>query len=452
MNTTELITELLHGELTDDRSVAELMHILSVSPEKRAAFLEHIRMSRQVLRSGRDITPPPSATQGVWARIAAAEPGLAIGLPLATVPTVRSSGGRAPDRRRWGVLLLVLLAGIGGGTFLGYGITGAGRSSEPDIAVAQVPPGGTQRGSTASNESLQGTEAREEIDGRSVDEERKSMEANPIAAQVNSLRDRIAVLGELLDRERKTNVELRAQIDVLLRAARETTAPFDADAPATEQRPAFFTMSLHESRARSLPFIAPDDGLRNASESAATSAVSERTLDRPAPVAFRDSGPWRIEMRQHLRSSLPEVIGLGSSSGVFSDREIGAGFEFTALQRAMRLGVAVGGTSFSQVYHTNTGGALNDTIVEQSPSLIYGRAYVAQRLFAADRFSGSLELGAGGTEIGPIGTAGLNLEYSAADRVTVIAGLSSWLLWTSYRNQLHASTNLNAHVGISLNP
>ena len=57
---------------------------------------------------------------------------------------------------------------------------------------------------------------------------------------------------------------------------------------------------------------------------------------------------------------------------------------------------------------------------------------------------------ADGKIIGPIATLGLNMEYRPIDMLSLHAGVSSWLLWTEYANQVYTSTNLNAHLGFAL--
>jgi hypothetical protein len=41
------------------------------------------------------------------------------------------------------------------------------------------------------------------------------------------------------------------------------------------------------------------------------------------------------------------------------------------------------------------------------------------------------------------------MEYHAGERATLHAGLSSWFLWTAFRDQLYTSTNLNGSIGIA---
>lgn len=448
MSTNEQITALLHGELTNDRSVAELMHILSVSPEKRAVFLQHINVSRQLLRTGREITPPSSATQGVWAAIASMEPGVNAPLPISIPAPIQQPVEQKSDWKRWGLLFLLVLA-VSGSSYL-LGTQNAGTSLSEGPITATLSPSSPSSTSTAllQQERLQGTDVPDNNGAR-------RREGLPFAqdisgAKENRLQQRIADLRGEIKSQQEKNADLLAELSALRSELAEANRKAEAS-PTPLTSAAINTDRLQEGEARSLPLMTSAEA-ETSQRTPTTSAISPETLPTPSPLSGRSAGPWRIELRQHLRSSLPGVNGLENGAGILSDREAGAGFQFTAMGRSIRLGAAIGGTTFAQVYHTNTGGALNDTIIEQAPQLTYGRIYIAPSIFEGEKILGSLELGAGATELGPIGTAGLNLEYEIAERLTLQGGVSSWLLWTSFRNQVHTSTNLNAHIGVSLNP
>lgn len=461
MNTNEQITALLHGELTNDRSIAELMHILSVSPEKREVFLENIRLSRSLLRAGDGLAPSTAAAQGVWAQIAALEPGLNVAAPLtAPAPLPAPSVERKSDWNRWGLLLLLILTFGSGGYLIGShgntapdSLAAAGTSATPGAAVSAGTPAVGPKAAPFVREEGRAAATGAETEKKEEKEEKaqqKRAAGFPSDAATATLRGRVAELNALLDAERERNGRLTAEIELM-----RSSIPKADDRDTSPSLAAIPSDSLQSGVVRPHPLVTPEE--RQSMRAQAPSASSPPTGVLPLPLpsaatAARNGGAWRLEMRQHLRSSLPGVNGLEEGGGILGDREFGAGFRFTAIQRSMRLGVAVGGTTFAQIYHTNTGGALNDTIIEQAPALTYGRAYIAPNIFEGESFAGALELGGGFTQLGPIGTAGLNLEYRAADRVTFQAGVSSWLLWTSYRNQLHTSTNLNAHFGVSLNP
>lgn len=451
MNTSELITELLHGELTDDKSVAELMHLLSVSPEKRKAFLEHVAISRRLLRSGGSIAPAPSAVEGVWDRITSLEPA-----PQTTTtnsPTAfQETAGKESRWRRYGLVLVLLLAGMGSSYMLGS-FNGEQRALK-NVNIALATEQASQ--SSVKTEAPDAAAVNETLSVAAPPATAATTAAPTHVGQTDGNRsDRLSAqfsnLTTLLAQRDQENSELRNEIDrlqtALLAANPNSKDPADPTTLTQTQQTAYrLQEELTNASALGSPVVSAQDiASANVPEDLQPRAAS--TLPNLQPSV--DRRPWRIAMRQHIRSSLPTVNGLSGPGDIFSDRELSTSLD---LHAPIRFGVAVGKTAFSQVYHTNTGGALNDTIIEQAPSLFYGRAYIAPRIFEAKNFTASFELGLGGVEIGPIGTAGLNVEFQTTERVSLNAGVSSWLLWTSFRNQLHTSTNLNAHLGVSLTP
>jgi hypothetical protein len=158
-----------------------------------------------------------------------------------------------------------------------------------------------------------------------------------------------------------------------------------------------------------------------------------------------------LGMRNNFRLSLPHIYGVPAQSNTFTDREVVASVDAGALglRAPLRFGAAFGGTQFSQVLHTNTGGVPLDTIIEQSPIFVYGRGFVSSQIISSENVATSVEFGGGGTSIGPFATLGMDLEYRVLDRVSVNGGLSSWFLFSQFRGQTNTSTNLNVHGGFA---
>ena len=170
-------------------------------------------------------------------------------------------------------------------------------------------------------------------------------------------------------------------------------------------------------------------------------------------LAAPEAGPIGLQLgvRNNFRLSLPRVYGLTPAPTVLLDREvvgsIALGGADDGLFSRVRAGAAFGQTQFSMVFHSNTGGEEIDTIYEQSPQPFYGRAFLAPELVRFDRFAGLLEVGGGYSGAGGFGTVGFNIEYRPLDEIAIHAGASTWLLWTSFREAVDLSTNVNAHLG-----
>src|SRR3954470_11061497 len=73
MTIQEQITALLNGEMTDEVHVSELMHVLAVSPEKRAILVEQVAMARAFTTMGTGIVPPGAADMKILAALGAVD-------------------------------------------------------------------------------------------------------------------------------------------------------------------------------------------------------------------------------------------------------------------------------------------------------------------------------------------------------------------------------------------
>jgi hypothetical protein len=163
-------------------------------------------------------------------------------------------------------------------------------------------------------------------------------------------------------------------------------------------------------------------------------------------------GRFQAGFRTNLRLSLPRVYGLSTPADIFRDKELIGSYRLgdePGIPGSMRLGVAIGETQFAQVLHTNRDTIGIDRTVRQSPALWYGRAYIAPQLVTFDKFRGSLEMGGGGTAIGPMGTLGLTAEWGTGP-ITVATGVSGWMLWSGLSEEIYTSTNLNAFMGFGV--
>ncbi|MCB0714094.1 MAG: hypothetical protein KDD67_17345 [Ignavibacteriae bacterium] len=454
MNTNDNITALLHGELTDDTQLGELMHLLAVSPEKRKNLLEQIRLSRQLLRSGTTLPTPNTGVEGIWNQVMAPNisptpnvlnGGATVAAGVNSTSTSASiTATRERTKRRYLPLLLTLLFGIGGGLLLGWNLSSSNDKLNGDtslMASSTMEPSPTTSAhslsptalSTSSEHIVKENVKVQEREGESLLNSKKSL---------SRLEQKISTLQEVLRQEQLRTSTLQEENAILRSELATLEAQKSANDSFSVQLPSYPTPDRVETRT-TLPASELRDGL--AQTLAAVPRMPDTTPEEKQNLV-------RVEARQFFRTSLPNVQGLDGSGSLVLDREVGVSIRLDDFGLPSRVGIAAGQTIFSQVFHTNTGGALNDTIIEQSPTLFYGRAYIAPHLFGTEKVISSAEIGGGGTELGPIGTIGLGVEYSLSNRVTLGGGVTSWLLWTSFKNQLHTSTNLTGHIGIYVNP
>ncbi len=437
MNIQDSITALLNGEMTGESELAELMHRLAVSPEKRALLVEQIRMSRAYRALGSSTTPTSAADAAVFSGLAAIDRGFASAAAMEP-PVVQAESAGAGWPLRSGIAAMVAVAllciGVAGGLLLG--------SNAPEPRPAAAVSDGDAAGLVMlgiAQDSL--TRAR--------------MEIAMLRENARTLHARIERLSALSLRQ-KALLATRRQASRAPVAAAVTVASTHAElrSMAVRSRPA---VAANDSRAE-LPTVQPV-GLREAPLHGFDAAPIRARAAAPR-VGELDLGEVggtplgvEVELRNNLRLSLPRVYGLSTSPTIFADRELQASLHLARssfLSSSLRGGIAVGETEFSQVLTPSTDGRTTDSLVRQSPRLLYARGFLAPEVLRIANFSTALELGVGGTQIGPLGTIGVQTEYHANQWLSATAGVSAWMLWTSLDGQIYTSTNLNIHYGIGI--
>ncbi|MBL7989707.1 MAG: hypothetical protein JNJ94_16725 [Chlorobi bacterium] len=451
MTIQEQIIALLNGDLTNQPEAAELLHVLSVSPEKQALLIEQIRMARGYANLRANLTPPPAADAAILQGLAGID--AAIGAPV-VAPTLSPTPSTLPANSSASVASslswysrpsiravaasLLLVAGVGIGYLLFHrtDATIAESASGQSGAQVQLQTGGDGVSQADSAAMLRG------YVGQLQQQLATANQNYGVAlAQIESLRNRPTQTRTITLR----NIVHDTVHDTVLIAATPPAAMATADVSGgVDSSSAVQPLSLHGPShpaivLDSLMLInAPAIALRSPSVASQGDAASKHR--------------WQVGLRNHFRMSLPKIEGLPNLQNTLTDRE---GFISYAMQNQqglpqLNIGAAVGETQFGLMYHTNTGGAQTDTVFLTTPILNYGRLWVAPTLLTiGEHLSASVELGGGGTEIGPFGTAGVAMEYQAGERATLHAGLASWFLWTAFRDQLYTSTNLNGSIGIA---
>jgi hypothetical protein len=455
MSIQEQITALLNGDMSDEAHVAELMHVLAVSPEKRALLVEQVAMSRAFTSMGAGVVPPGSADMNVLSALSAVDAAIAghSQAPAAADPVAVPLGFASFKTLASLLALLLVAAGLGAGyAFWGRGSAPAApagrnvRGADPSAGLLAVA-----RDSVAQ---LRARLAALDADHRGSLDQIKALRERPERVRV-VYRDRTISSSEHSIADGSTRRSGSRAI-----AADHSNATANTDAPANADAAV---------RQRTMSAVIDNAALRSASPKPAIDPRSELLAARaPSSVAVAEEsndsreegvGRWQVGLRDNFRLSLPRVYGLAGNRSILFDKDVMATYRMGegegGLLSAFRLGLSAGETEFSQILHTNTGGVPVDTVIEQSPTLQYVRLLLAPELIRTEQMTGSVELGAGGAMqhlrmIGPVATFGLNLEYRPIDLVSIQAGASSWLLWTDFRNQSYVSTNLNAHLGFAV--
>lgn len=471
MTIHEQITALLDGELVDAGAVDELLHVLAVSPEKRALLVEQVAMKRRFTASAAAVVPPAGADLAIMRGLAAVDAGFAGAAAAVGDPTPAPfalAGGSALWRivMLGALSLLLVTGGVGlgylmrgdGGTDASAQASGIATDSRTSLDVESVAALGAARDSIAmlttrlagmtghSPSSEAGVSSRPGTSGELAGS------AGPLGERSTS-GERSSSIVDGARRSAAPRISPRQPLGAreLPLSVRQSTAngaePQDEQTLAAGSRG--YLIPAH-SRRTPLPATNAAVGRPEAVRAGVTTVTEPYSAignDGSSPIGLL------VGARNNSRLSLPRVYGLSEPAHVMLDRELFATYELggqnAGLLSRLRTGAAFGQTQFSMVLHSNTGGAAIDTITEMSPQAYYGRVFIAPEIVRIEDVSGLLEVGGGYSEAGGFGTVGLNLEYRI-DRVAVHTGVSSWLLWTRFNGAVELSTNLNFFFGAAI--
>ena len=430
MSIHEQITALLDGELSDGTAVAELMHVLAVSPEKQGMLVEQLAMKRRFASTAATIVPPASADLAILRSLGAVDAEIAA---VAHDDTPTPAPVALPARTTSAPWRTILVA-----------------SSAIVLLVGGFFAGSFYRG-----------------DGMPANETAMQSAASPTAAELLAARDSIAVLSRelaLLASAPATGGGVERSSDISSRGNRiaanarplsgrsRTLQPRvvehqgEAIAAVHEDRPERLVSAIEETRPpvrESLEARRP--ALVERSERVTKPSDSLWASIPDAPIGIQ------VGLRNHARLSLPRVYGVSEPATALLDRElissIALGGEDDGILARVRAGAAFGQTQFAMLLHTNNGVARVDTVHALAPQALYGRAFIAPEIVRLRKAAGLLEVGGWYSRVGGFGTVGLTFEYRPIEEVALHAGASSWLLWTRFNGVVTLSTNLNAHLG-----
>lgn len=446
MTLHEEITALLHGDISDGDRIAELMHVLAVSPEKRALFVEQIQLSRAFTALGASVAPPRTADQAIWQGLAAVDAEFTGGTPRSvSVPDAPPlSATPAP---MWGNVLaviagLLLMTFIFGVQYYGERDTEGTRHAASALGAPDVPVTGLRS-------------------------DRNVEAAVLLRDSLAALRSRYDLLAGEHARALTEIAALRNRSTAVRVVYRDRVVPASTVVADTVRTEAPAEPELRQGSAQ-VPVEVADVRRANATSATDRSLDARRSSSRAVAAIGSDledelgtggTGPWQVGVRDNFRLSLPRVYGLAGSRSIIFDKDIFVAYRLggdgQGMLSSMRLMASGGETQFGQIYHTNLGKIGPDTVVRQSPTLQYARVVLAPELVRARNLSGAIELGAGVAvsrfqAVGPIATFGTNLEYRPIDMLSLQVGVSGWMLWGQYRSQAITSTNLNGHLGFAI--
>lgn len=421
MSIQEEITALLNGELADESRVAELMHVLAVSPEKRQLMVEQIRMSRAFSALGSSVAPPRGADERIWQGIHAVDAAI---VPLATAAPLAGIGmlGRAGLLSVIAMLLMGL--GIGAGYMLGFDYAVSSRTS-----IANAP----QEDPTF----LLLVTAQDSLDAS----------RRQIQALGNGYDRALGRIGEL-QRIDSTRISELARQNIRLAELQKQVSSLSSRNIQQPERVIEGT--------RLLPPAPGEIHLKLVDPVPQTDRPMIEVPGVVPPIEIpKSEDRFQVGMRHNFRQSFPRVYGLSTPASLFRDKEIVATMGVADDPKSsgrVRIGGAIGETQFSQIFHTNRVQIGIDEIIRQSPALLYARGFVELPVYSLDAMDlgTSIELGAGGTVIGPLATAGVNAQWAPTDRIVINGGVSIWMLATGLEEEIYTSYNFNPYLGFAI--
>jgi hypothetical protein len=429
---TNEIQELLEGSLSDER-MAELLHRLSVSPEKRAAFRQHMALDAAIQhdRTASALTGLEDAA--IWAAVS--------GGTAAT-----TSSGPTSTLLGWFARSAAVVV-IGVGTYLlganpSTNIFRSGATDHPAVAQQAAPAERTATGSTSQDISSPSATASQPIAERSGEEsaaDRSTMlKQNPSVSTTTSAGSR-------------SNSGSGSQNVVQERAGTALThrsqQPHERISLPSKQ-----TVPASESTSRTTqPFNNPNSTKPNDLGSTEAKPVEPETkpapemrhapsdipAEMPATIAALRTNGFEFGFSERVGKITPTPQGINDPDPEFSNRSL----DFSIRFLEGRLGIGARGTygTFSSV-RLEASANEETGVVDSKPKLeaqkgLVGEFFVNYRFPLGERFAIGAELSGGGSSTYTKGSADLLGLWFVSDRIGIQAGIGLGNYWYNLNSQ-----------------
>lgn len=437
---TDDIQELLEGTMGDDR-MAELLHTLSVSPEKRRAFREYLTLNKEMKDDRYASVLTLGEDAAVWESLAAAG---AVG-STAAATAGRSVGiwfGRAAALLAVGIVGYILGSSSTTTTTTGSGNHVANTLSHPTARIAQ-------HGTTVPASS--------DLHTLPTQQTAKQITAPSAATRVGSGSgpNKPAPARGTMASADAGNLEGARQMFDLLGGAPFSASnelPFAASIPAIDSTPTAHGTASQDRRTTQPAALPPaiDTALHPGTEAAL------RQMPNTIPIEGEDSSPLSTFFHNGFETAFSERLGLLTPAppGVQNpDRE----FSYRALDLSYRMnsgqlgfGLRFGYGTFSRVSleavpvtRANDNGISDETVKYTSTltasKRVTAEAFVNYRHSLSDRFALGLEASFGGSSSHQQGGVDLTMIGFITDRIGLQIGGGAGTYWynlTAERNQV----------------
>jgi hypothetical protein len=422
MQFEEHISAFIDGALGAEEET-EFLHILSVSPEKRALLHEYLSLKSMLAADARAITVPPSLDAAVFG---AAGLGAAAGL---------AAGGGAAG-------------GAAATSAIGSGATGVG------IVAAGATSAGSTAGAVAGSADLAATVSWWTL--------QRILGAVLLGCA-------LFTGGFVLNETMRKNTDTAVDIFTPAQSTEQTEpvqADFRSDVQAT---PPLTKLGLQqttspETRYRTVivtrvdtvylpPQLAMVDTVLLYRIDTQYVAIAQAPLDgrtimiqeAPAfPLQHAESGRIDVEVQREHLSTWPYID--YQRAGVEREQQhysLLAAYSFDHMHAA---GLMVGEKSFAMEYYRIENDSLY--IYQRQPALLYGGGFYRFSLPLTEGIAPEAMFQLGGTDLGPVIGARLALRLSPLRSLSVVLGADAAVLAYRYKDKLFTSHSLGLTYGV----
>ncbi|MBR9977034.1 MAG: hypothetical protein KFH87_03015 [Bacteroidetes bacterium] len=442
MNFEERISAFMDGALSPGEET-EFLHILSVSPDKRALFHSYLDQRAAFIADARSTTVPSHLDMAVLGAAgvlgagtaAAAASGSATG---GSVAGGSVAGGSVAGKAGTGAAGMAAGAATSGTTGAGSmsGVTAASWWTMGRMLSALLLGVALFSGGYVLNDLLtpaQGTHAHDiELVATPVEENRITDASTEAVSPFNGVETNS---GPVVANDTGTEEKMQeaATPHVVYRNVYITQID-------TVYLPGERTTSAHETRA-----------IKRIDTVVIAAALPPR-IDRPiniveqprSSVSPRSSGRFEVELQREHLSTWPYIdygrLGVDRTQQQFA---VSLGYLFDERHSA---GIIAGEKSFAMEYYRVENDSL--FLFQRQPALFYGGGFYryAQPLFSGVTPEVTLTLG--GCDFGPVLGARLALRFDPLDRISLLIGANGTILAYRYRDKLFTSHSLGLSYGM----
>ncbi|MBN1447129.1 MAG: hypothetical protein JXA28_04305 [Bacteroidetes bacterium] len=431
MNFEEQISAFMDGALSAQEE-SDFLHILSVSPEKRALFHSYMGVRSAITADARSAAVPTHLDKAVLGAAAAitaggaasggAVAGAAAGGAAATGAIVAGAGWWTASRIVSAVVLGLSL--FGAGFFLQSQLNSPGSDATRNTAVTQDRQSPDEDARAVASEDAGRSKTTRNL--RTGDRQADGFEGADHAGHGTNRDGRAASAGGD-DRTGREATPARERIVYRnVYVTRIDTVFLSGPQPAVRMVERLDTVSI--ALMQSLPGDRP----------IIIQEAPRQTLSFPLP------GHIEVELQREHLNTWPYIdygqLGVDRAQQQFA---LAAGYVF---DRHHTAGIMLGEKSFAMEYYRIQGDSLY--LFQQQPALLYGGGFYRFSLPVTTGIVPEVTLQLGGSDLGPMLGGRIGVQFIPFDRVSIVLGANGALLAYRYKDKVFTSHSLGLSYGV----